>query len=132
LRAHLLDPNATQPVDGPVAVKSFPDDQTDQFVYDLVGNVRELCADVAKPYSSLRLEQNAPNHPMVDERPFVDLTGVDPDGGKVKVIVRGGSYVTSERKAMAFYRSREVADDIPSDVGFRVVIECPSRTEESR
>src|SRR5262249_53939420 len=58
LRAHLVDPNATQLVDTPVAVKSFPDDQTDQHVYDLVGNVREICADVAKPYSSLRLEQN--------------------------------------------------------------------------
>jgi formylglycine-generating enzyme required for sulfatase activity len=132
LRAHLLDPNAPQPVDSPFAVKSFLDDQTDQHVYDLVGNVREICADVAKPYSSLRLEQNAPKHPLVDERPFVDLTGVDPGGGKVKVIVRGGSYLMSERKAMAFSRSREVADDMPSDVGFRVVIECPSRTEEPR
>ena len=132
LRAHLADPNAAAPVDGPVAVKSFPEDQTDQHVYDMVGNVRELCADLAKPYSSLHLEQNAPNHPLVDERPPVDLTGIDPGGGKVKVIVRGGSYLMSERQAMAFHRSREVPNEIPADVGFRVVIECPSRTEPPR
>jgi serine/threonine-protein kinase len=132
LRAKLEYPTDIQPAFSPVKVKSSPDDQTEQQVYDLVGNVREICADVAKDYSGLRLEKNAPEHPLVDERPFVDLTGVEPGGGKVKVIVRGGSYATSERKAMAFYRSRQGADDMSSDVGFRVVIECPSRTEEAR
>ncbi|HZW33575.1 MAG TPA: bifunctional serine/threonine-protein kinase/formylglycine-generating enzyme family protein [Isosphaeraceae bacterium] len=130
LKVHLSNPDTL--ILAPIAVGTSPDDETLQHVRDLVGNVSELCADVARPYSSLHLGQNSPRHPLIDERPPVDLSAVEPGGGQVKVIVRGGSYVTSEKTAMAFLRSRQAPDDISSEVGFRVVIECPSRSEASR
>ena len=50
-RAKLYEDAATY--FGPVAGRTYPDDKTAQGVYDMVGNLRELCADVYKSYSSL-------------------------------------------------------------------------------
>ena len=107
-------------------VRKYPDDKTQQDVYDMVGNLGELCADDYQSYASLGLTGNAPNNPLVNHRPTVDVTA-----NGVKIVVRGGSFRVVEQKAMAFYRSRVAPNDIPDDVGFRVVIECPSQAEES-
>ena len=56
---------------------------------------------------------------------------MDVDAKGVKVVVRGGSFRTSEAKAQAFYRKADSPTDIPDDVGFRVVIECPSDSEKT-
>ena len=96
----------------------------------MVGNVRERCADRFKSYTSLDLAKNTPENPLVDERSIVELAPGGPT--EVKFVVKGGSYMTSEQQAMAFLRPREGPDDIPGDVGFRVVIECPSRAQSAR
>ena len=63
----------------------------------------------------------------MDHRPADDPTA---DG--VKIVVRGGSFrVVDEKKARSFWRSVVAFNDIPDDVGFRVVIECPPKVEES-
>ncbi len=123
-KARLDNPDAN--VFGPAAVKQYPSDKTNQHVYDMVGNLRELCADTYVPYTELKLDGNSRSNPMVDARGPVDLAGPD-----VKVVVRGGSFLYSQDQAMAFYRWREPPGDLPEDVGFRVVIECPADAEGS-
>ena len=55
---------------GPVAVRTYPEtDKTLQGAFDMVGNVRELCADAYIAYAELPLAGNAFNTPLVDERP---------------------------------------------------------------
>ena len=111
-------------------VKAFPGDKTEQGVYDMTGNVRELCADAYQPYDELKLAANSADHPLVDRREKLVLDSSE--AGQIKIVVRGGSYMDSPRKAMTFMRDRLAADDdVPGDVGFRVVIECPSRADQS-
>ncbi len=124
LRARLEDINANE--FGPTLVKTHPDDQTTNHVFDMVGNLRELCADAYVPYSELDLARNLPAMPLDDRHGVVDLAAPN-----VKIVVRGGSFQTPEDRATTFYRWRESPNDIPSDVGFRVVIECPADSEKS-
>jgi serine/threonine-protein kinase len=123
-RARLNDPNAN--VFEPAPVKSYPKDKTLDYVFDMVGNLRELCADAYVPYTALPLAGNSLRSPLVDERRPVDKIDAD-----VKVVVRGGSFRYGEDEATAFYRWRESPLKVPDDVGFRVVIECPVDTEGS-
>jgi eukaryotic-like serine/threonine-protein kinase len=110
-------------------VKTFPTDKTEQGVYDMTGNVHEFCADAYQPYDELKLAGNSADHPLVDHREKLILDSSD--SGQIKIAVRGGSYMDSPRKALAFMRDRLAVDDeVSGDVGFRVVIECPSRTEQ--
>ena len=110
-------------------VKSFPTDKTEQGVYDMTGNVRELCTDAYLPYDELKLAGNSADHPLVDHREKLVLDSND--AGQIKIVVRGGSYMDSPRKALTFMRDQLAADDaVPGDVGFRVVIECPSRAQQ--
>ena len=92
----------------------------------MVGNLRELCADAYVPYTELTLAGNSRKNPLVDERRLVDLKFAD-----LKIVVRGGSFRTSEDRAMAFYRCTEPPGEIPDDVGFRIVIECPFEPEQA-
>jgi eukaryotic-like serine/threonine-protein kinase len=110
----------------PAPVKKYDKDQTEQHVYDMVGNLRELCADPYMPYTDLNLAGNAPGNPLVDRRGPVDAASQD-----VKIVVRGGSFMRREPEATAFHRWLEPPDAIPLDVGFRVVIECPEDAEGS-
>ena len=90
--------------------------------------MRELCADVYRPYEELELSGNASDHPYLDRREKLDLKSSG--SGQTKVVVRGGSFTDPPRKALTFMRDRvAVDDDMPAYVGFRVVIECPSRTD---
>jgi formylglycine-generating enzyme required for sulfatase activity len=91
-------------------------DQTQQGVIDMAGNVREWCRDVWEKYSSE--PQRDPTFPP-------DLTKLDSE-----MVVRGSSalgerehrYVTCRGSALRLSVS---GNDLPSDVGFRLVIECP-------
>ena len=121
-RARLEDSDAVG--FSPAPVKKYEKDQTEQHVFDMVGNLRELCADPYVPYSELKLDGYSPKNPLADERGGVDLAAPN-----VKIVVRGGSFYTSEDVATAFYRSTVSPSAVPDDVGFRVVIECP--TEKS-
>jgi serine/threonine protein kinase/formylglycine-generating enzyme required for sulfatase activity len=123
-RARLNDPNAVG--FERALVKEYPSDQTRQHVFDMVGNLRELCADPYIPYGKLRLAGNSRKNPLIDERRPVDQAGPD-----VRVVVRGGSFMCSEDRATAFFRWREPPGDLPADVGFRVVLECPEGDESS-
>jgi eukaryotic-like serine/threonine-protein kinase len=111
-------------------VKTFPADKTEQGIHDTTGNVRELCADAYKPYDELVLTANSADHPLVDRREKLLLDSSE--SGQIKTVVRGGSFMDTPRKAMTFMRDRLAVDEnVPGDVGFRVVIECPSRDDDS-
>ncbi len=124
-RANLENPQAVS-----TPVKTFPADKTEQGIYDTTGNVRELCADPYKPYDELVLTANSAAHPLIDRREKLLLDSSE--SGQIKAVVRGGSFMDTARKATTFMRDRLAVDDnVPGDVGFRVVIECPSRADDS-
>jgi serine/threonine-protein kinase len=104
----------------PTEVRTFPDDRQDDGVFDMAGNVRELCLDVFEPYPVVGSE-NSPMHPLIDPRiaagPQSDRT--------TRYVVRGGGCLTGLEKAKAFHREGVKADDPAAEIGFRVVIECP-------
>ena len=126
LKVNLLNPKV--PTFGPLDVGTSADDETEQHVFDLTGNVREFCLDAYKPYNEIIPPKNT-----IDE-PLVDPICVDPGSGDSSkyYIVRGGSFMTSLRQAMAFLRSGMAPDKTADDVGFRVVIECPPQHELPR
>jgi len=108
---------------GPAQVMTYPGDRTEQNVFDMVGNVREICADVYAPYSA----RNPAAHASPEQALELDRSRLEPgpSDGEAKVIVRGGSFKIQESQAFAFYRWAERVSAIPDDVGFRVVLECP-------
>jgi serine/threonine-protein kinase len=118
--------SADNNTDGPAQVTEYPSDVTLQKVRGMVGNVRELCADAYEPYAALKPAERTEKNPLVDDRKLVDLAAP-----KVKVVARGGSFHTGEDRAMAFFRWAVAPRDVPDDVGFRVVIECPGDAGET-
>ncbi len=107
----------------PERVKKFAgDDETDQMVFDMTGNVREWCLDVYKPYPAIIAENKGPDQPLHDPR-----VGSEPetDNPKLAYVVRGGSFMLQPEDAMVFQRGGVPADQELNDLGFRVVIECP-------
>jgi eukaryotic-like serine/threonine-protein kinase len=123
-KARLNNPSNFDPT--PARVKMYPEDVTKQHVYDMVGNLRELCVEAYVAYGDLKLDRYSRKKPLVDARGPVDLAAPD-----VKIVVRGGSYTCPQERAMAFYRYREPPANLPPDVGFRIVIECPADAEGS-
>jgi len=103
-------------------VRDFPSDRTDQGVYDMTGNVSELCLDRYKPYGELDLAKNNEKEPLED--PGLQLASGANDPAATFVL-RGGSFISLPREATTFYRGVSVPDESPTDVGFRVVVECP-------
>lgn len=101
-------------------VKHFGSDTTDQGVYDMAGNVSELCLDRYKPYAELDLAKNNEKEPLED--PGLQLAN-DP---AATFVLRGGSFLSRASEATTFYRGVSVPDESPPDVGFRVVVECPA------
>jgi formylglycine-generating enzyme required for sulfatase activity len=126
-RAHLLSPAAAEPRPFPLPVKTFPEDQTDQKVFDMTGNVREWCLDVYQPYAVILAARNRPDQPWSDPR-----VGDEPDPAepKVKYVVRGGACLNTANEAMVFQRYAESAGEQLSYLGFRVVIPCPPEPDE--
>jgi formylglycine-generating enzyme required for sulfatase activity len=109
-------------------VGSFEKDETEQHVFDLAGNVSELCRDVYEPYSSLDLSANSKAQPLDD--PGQRRKSQTPED-KNFYVVRGGSYFSTERKARTFYRAGVKGAEAPEENGFRIVIECPPERERS-
>jgi serine/threonine-protein kinase len=103
-------------------VRDFPSDRTDQGIYDMAGNVSELCLDRYKPYGELDLAKNNEKEPLED--PGLQLASGANDPAAT-VVLRGGSFISLPREATTFYRGVSVPDESPTDVGFRVVVECP-------
>ena len=69
-------------------------DKTKQDVYDMVGNLRELCADAYVPYSDPKFAGHTLENPLVDKREPVDLSSAE-----TKIVVRGGSFMYAERSS---------------------------------
>ena len=125
--AHLLATAAPNPY--PLPVKSFAgDDETDQHVFDMTGNVREWCLDVYKPYAQIIAKNDHPDRPLRD--PVVG-GGAGPDDQNVEFVVRGGSYLVDADSAMTFQRDGVAANVEANDLGFRVVIDCPGEPDET-
>ncbi len=121
--------NLDNPQAGPAQAGTYPKDVTEQGARDMTGNVRELCADAYKPYDDLDLGANAREHPFIDRREALVLDSAGSD--KIKVVVRGGSFFMDKpQKALTFMRDQAGVDEALIYVGFRVVIECPSRYED--
>jgi len=107
-------------------VRGFPSDKTVQGVYDMAGNVRELCLDRYKRYGELDLAKNN-EEPLED--PGLQLA-YGPIDQAATFVPRGGSFISLPREATTFYRGESVPpDESPTDVGFRVVVECPGESE---
>jgi eukaryotic-like serine/threonine-protein kinase len=127
-KARLLSTeNAGDPV--PVEVKSFAgEDETDQGVFDMTGNVREWCLDVYKPYAEI-IKQAKKNHDQAAATGALlnPRFGGEPeaDDAKVRYVVRGGSFMDQADVAKTFQRDGISADEELNFLGFRVVIECP-------
>jgi serine/threonine protein kinase/formylglycine-generating enzyme required for sulfatase activity len=105
----------------PLPVKSFPEDQTDQKVFDMTGNVQEWCLDAYRPYADIAAIKS-PGQPWQD-LPVGDEP--DPANPKAEYVARGGSYLVSANDATVFQRNAVSADSQLNYLGFRVVIPCP-------
>ena len=104
-------------------VRDFPSDRTVQGIYDMAGNVSELCLDRYKPYGKLDLAKNNEKEPLEDPGLQLAYEPIDP---AATFVLRGGSFISLPREATTFYRGVSVPDESPTDVGFRVVVECPA------
>jgi serine/threonine-protein kinase len=121
-KAHLFP---GEPV--PVPVKSFAgEDETDQNVFDMTGNVREWCLDCYRPYSDIIREHKNADPAGTDQtlQNPCECREATPEDLKLPYVVRGGSYLDSPDDAMTFQR-RGFPANSELTVGFRVVIECP-------
>jgi serine/threonine-protein kinase len=125
-KAHLSS-SFTDPPLFPRPVKSFTEDQTDQRVFDMTGNVQEWCLDVYRPYVEIIAANQNPGQPLLDPR-----VGVEPDSAesKAEYVVRGGSYYVTANDAMVFQRAAVAANSQLNHLGFRVVIPCPPEPGE--
>jgi eukaryotic-like serine/threonine-protein kinase len=117
-KANIQDPSGFA---GLAAVKTFPEDKTDQYVFDIAGNVRELCLDAYGLYSNIINAGNSTKDPLHDPCVRVEPR---PDAA-TKYVVRGGSFLLGLQRAMVFQRDTVPADNTTDDIGFRLVIECP-------
>jgi len=128
-KANISDPYANAGLAATV-VRSFPSDKTVQGIYDMAGNVSELCLDRYRPYAELDLAKNNPEEPLED--PGLQHA-YEPINRAATFVLRGGSFFSLPETAKTFYRGgMSVPDESPTDVGFRVVVECPGEMERGR
>ena len=94
-------------------VGSYPLDRTRQGVMDMAGNVREWTRDPWIDYD--KLPPGGP--PPAPEKPSPDT----------EMVVRGGSFNLDSDSRFMTHRGKKLrlSDEVPYDVGFRIVIECP-------
>lgn len=103
---------------GALEVKKRAKDRTDDGIYDLTGNVREITLDAWAEYDPKWNREMAP---------FLD----DPAKARKRddrstVVVRGGSYQSKPQCGKTTYRHDHVDDTTTNDledIGFRIVIE---------
>jgi serine/threonine-protein kinase len=107
----------------PDEVMKFRDDKTEQGVYDMAGNLSELCLDRYRPYEALDLAKYDENAPLEDSVHELLSAASEPDASHV---LRGGSFLSMASKATTFYRGIIGPGESAPEIGFRVVIECPS------
>jgi serine/threonine protein kinase/formylglycine-generating enzyme required for sulfatase activity len=126
-KAHLFSvENAGEPL--PVAVKTFVnEDETDQKIFDMTGNVREWCLDVYRPYSEIIAQNNNTDPARASSSIRNPREGgePDPDGPEREYVVRGGSFDTDRDVAKTFQRDGVSAKAEMYDLGFRIVVQCP-------
>ena len=94
-------------------VKKYPKDVTEQGLYDMIGNVQEMCRDAWEPYKKVKL-------PMPDPcaRPH------DPE--KPEYSIRGAHFAsTSDDCATTRRDDHRPENELAEICGFRLVIECP-------
>ena len=129
-RAHLIDTisNSFSGLSA-VAVKSYPDDKTDQNVMDMAGNVSELCLDRYRPYAGIIPFDNSRENPW--DNPC-DRGGPDDSSSTEKYVVRGGSMTSTETKARTYWRDATPPNESTRNIGFRLVIDCPPSRDDSR
>jgi serine/threonine-protein kinase len=125
--AHILSPLAADPF--PVPVMTYKgEDETDQKVFDMTGNVREWSLDAYRPYKQIIAENPDPKQPLRDPRVG---SGDHVVSSKEMYVVRGGSFLLEANRAMTFQRDSEEASLQNQDLGFRVVLECPAGAGEA-
>ena len=102
-------------------------DETQQGVYDLIGNVRERCRDGYQAYEATmqgsRDKEGALQDPVIPPAP-------GKEGEEMKYVVRGGSFLTTPQEARTYYRDALEGSKRLTDLGFRMVIECPPLTKK--
>jgi len=107
---------------GTTAVGSYPLDATKQGVLDLTGNVREWCRDVWRRY------ERQPK-PEVDPQPEPNSR----EQAAVERVVRGGSFMSPPEMGSTTNRDEpHDASQATSDIGFRIVVECPEGPPPAR
>ena len=85
-KAYLLTSASAEPF--PVPVGTFRgEDETDQGVLDMTGNVREWCLDVYTPYDKIIAEQQGSEQVLSDPKVGGEP---DPNGPQLRYVVRGG------------------------------------------
>ncbi len=103
-------------------------DETQQGVYDLIGNLRERCRDGYQSYEATmqgsREKERALQDPIIPSAP-------GKEGEEAKYVVRGGSFLTTPQEARTYYRDALEGSKRLTDLGFRMVIECPPLTKPS-
>ncbi len=106
----LANINSLQNDFGTQEVCIYEHDSTLLGVMDLAGNVREWARDVSRPY---------------DPKPVKDPQFPPERNDSRPIVVRGGSFLTSEDFRYVTARGESVPLDTKSDIGFRIVLECP-------
>ena len=95
---------------------------------DLIGNVRERCRDGYQAYEATmqgsREKEGALQDPVIPPAPGTE-------GEEMKYVVRGGSFLTTPQEARTYYRDALEGSKRLTDLGFRMVIECPPLTKPS-
>jgi len=110
----------------PVPVKTYKgDDETEQHLFDMTGNVREWCAEPYRTYAELLKNRSEKDQPMKDPGLGQQPATIDLE---LEYVVRGGSFLVDYLSAMSFNRDGVKAGEEGYDLGFRVVIECPRLT----
>ncbi len=94
-------------------VGSYPLDRTRQGVMDMAGNVREWTRDPWIDYDKIPTTGSPP----APESPSPDT----------EMVVRGGSFNLDSDSRFVTHRGKKlrISEEVPYDVGFRMVLECP-------
>jgi serine/threonine protein kinase/formylglycine-generating enzyme required for sulfatase activity len=104
----------------PAPVKSYPKpgsdqgmDKTQQGVFDLTGNVQEMCRDGwVSSYTRTRGAVLDPCNPPADP-------------GNAEYVIRGAAYNSLETDCATTRRFKVAAGEVRENLGFRLVVECP-------
>ena len=98
----------------PAPIRSYPRDRTEQGVYDLAGNVQEMCRDA---WASSYQKRSAS---------VLDPCTAPGDSGNVEYAIRGAAYSSTSDDAATTRRDDKLGEaETLENLGFRLVVECP-------